>query len=90
MLSLVFNSLLFTTRLRKKKKKKPKGGVSRSKNVVMSEVFRRAEKASRDDDVVVSLIVKCDDICLTHILPRLNQTDLKFLYGGEYRDEKVD
>ena len=27
------------------------------------------------------LIVKCDDICLTHILPRLNQTDIKFLYG---------
>ena len=26
------------------------------------------------------LIVKCDDICLTHILPRLNQTDIKFLY----------
>ena len=26
-----------------------------------------AEKASRDDDVVVGLIVKCDDICLTHI-----------------------
>jgi len=31
--------------------------------------------------------VKCDDICFTHILPRLNQTDLKFLYevNGETR-----
>jgi hypothetical protein len=26
------------------------------------------------------VIVKCDDICFTHILPRLNGTDLKFLY----------
>ena len=25
--------------------------------------------------------MKCDDICFTHILPRLNRTDLKFLYG---------
>ena len=32
-------------------------------------------------------IVKCDDICFTHILPRLNRTDLKFLYevNGETR-----
>ena len=27
------------------------------------------------------LIVNNDDICFTHILPRLNGTDLKFLYG---------
>ena len=26
------------------------------------------------------LIVKCDDICFVHILPRLNGTDVKFLY----------
>ena len=33
------------------------------------------------------VIVKCDDICFTHVLPRLNQTDLKFLYdvNGETR-----
>ena len=24
--------------------------------------------------------MKCDDICFTHILPRLNSNDLKFLY----------
>ena len=24
--------------------------------------------------------MKCDDICFTHVLPRLNGTDLKFLY----------
>ena len=27
------------------------------------------------------LIVNNDDICFTHILPRLNRTDLKFLHG---------
>ncbi|CAL6335759.1 unnamed protein product [Bathycoccus prasinos] len=33
------------------------------------------------------VIVKCDDICFTHIIPRLNQTDLKFLgrLNGETR-----
>jgi hypothetical protein len=30
---------------------------------------------------VWSLIVKNDDICFTHVLPRLNATDIKFLYG---------
>jgi hypothetical protein len=25
--------------------------------------------------------VKCDDICFTHVLPRLHATDVKFLYG---------
>jgi len=30
---------------------------------------------------VWDLIVKNDDICFTHILPRLNRTDLKFLGG---------
>ena len=38
-------------------------------------------------DVLWDLVVKCDDICFTHILPRLNRTDVKFLYGvnGETR-----
>ena len=33
------------------------------------------------------VIVKCDDICFTHVLPRLNRTDLKFLdrVNGETR-----
>jgi hypothetical protein len=30
---------------------------------------------------VWDLIVKCDDICFKHIIPRLNETDVKFLYG---------
>ena len=32
-------------------------------------------------DSLWDVIVKCDDVCFTHILPRLNRTDLKFLYG---------
>ena len=33
------------------------------------------------------MIVENDDICFTHILPRLNGTDVKFLFGvnGETR-----
>ena len=31
-------------------------------------------------DSLWDLIVKCDDVCFTHILPRLNSTDLKFLH----------
>ena len=58
-----------------------------------SEAKRRRSKFEEDDDdamieeredsssVLWSLIVNNnDDICFTHILPRLNGTDLKFLY----------
>jgi hypothetical protein len=33
--------------------------------------------------------VKCDDICFTHILPRLNRTDLKFLYEVNTETRKL-
>ena len=33
--------------------------------------------------------MKCDDICFTHILPRLNQTDLKFLYEVNKETRKL-
>jgi len=35
------------------------------------------------------VIVKNDDICFTHILPRLNRTDLKFLYGVNTETRKL-
>ena len=35
------------------------------------------------------VVVKCDDICFTHILPRLNRTDLKFLYGVNSETRKL-
>jgi len=52
------------------------------------------EGERRDDDdsflgSLWSLIVKCDDICFTHILPRLNQTDLKFLYDVNSETRKL-
>ena len=42
---------------------------------------------SGERDVLWDLVVKCDDICFTHILPRLDSNDLKFLYevNGETR-----
>jgi len=36
-----------------------------------------------------SLIVKCDDVCFTHILPRLNSNDVKFLYGVNTETRKL-
>ena len=41
----------------------------------------RAQKRRIEERDLWSLIVKCDDICFQHILPRLNATDVKFLYG---------
>jgi len=35
------------------------------------------------------LIVNNDDICFTHILPRLNRTDLKFLHGVNSETRKL-
>jgi hypothetical protein len=43
----------------------------------------------RDSLSLWGLIVKCDDICFTHILPRLNRTDLKFLYGVNTETRKL-
>ena len=40
-------------------------------------------------DVLWDLVVKCDDICFTHILPRLNRTDLKFLYDVNSETRKL-
>ena len=38
---------------------------------------------------VWDLIVNNDDICFKHILPRLNKTDLKFLYGVNTETRKL-
>ena len=54
-------------------------------------VRTRAQKRRMGErDSLWDVIVKCDDICFKHILPRLNATDVKFLYESEYGDEKVD
>ena len=61
------------------------------------EVTTRARTKKRDtaeerDSFVSSLwelIVKCDDVSFQHILPRLNGTDLKFLYGVNSETRKL-
>ena len=59
----------------------------------LAGVKTRAQKSrmiGERDSRLWDLIVKNDDICFEHILPRLNQTDLKILVRREYGDEKVD
>ena len=43
----------------------------------------------RDSLSLWDVIVKCDDICFTHILPRLNRTDLRFLYEVNSETRKL-
>ena len=52
-----------------------------------SGVTTSAQKGRMGERDLWDVIVKCDDICFTHVLPRLNATDIKFLYGvnGETR-----
>jgi len=50
---------------------------------------RRRKKKKRSKSLLWSLIVNNDDICFTHILPRLNQTDLKFLYEVNKETRKL-
>ena len=53
-------------------------------------ISTRAQKRRIGErDSLWDVIVKCDDICFTHILPRLNQTDLKFLYGVNTETRKL-
>ncbi|CAL6395950.1 unnamed protein product [Bathycoccus prasinos] len=53
-------------------------------------ISTRAQKRRMGErDSLWDVIVKCDDICFTHILPRLNQTDVKFLYGVNTETRKL-
>ena len=50
------------------------------------------QKRRRGDERTSSLwdvVVKCDDITFTHILPRLNRTDVKFLHGVNSETRKL-
>ena len=49
----------------------------------------RAQKRRRGARDLWEVIVKCDDICFTNILPRLNRTDLKFLYEVNTETRKL-
>ena len=48
---------------------------------------QKRRRGDERDSSLWSVIVNKDDICFTHILPRLNATDVKFLYevNGETR-----
>ena len=49
----------------------------------------RGQKRQRGARDLWEVIVKCDDICFTHILPRLNSSDVKFLYGVNTETRKL-
>ena len=55
----------------------------------MTGVRTRAQKRRIGERDVWDLIVKNDDICFKHILPRLNGTDLKFLYDVNTETRKL-
>ena len=50
---------------------------------------KRRIGGERTRDSLWDLIVKCDDICFTHILPKLNRMDVKFLYGVNSETRKL-
>ena len=45
-------------------------------------MLTRAQKRRMGERDLWDMIVNNDDICFKHILPRLNQTDVKFLYDA--------
>jgi hypothetical protein len=49
----------------------------------------RAQKRRIGERDVWDLIVNNDDISFKHILPRLNATDVKFLYGVNTETRKL-
>ena len=51
----------------------------RERRRAMSSTTRERERVAGERNVW-DVIVNNDDICFKHILPRLNQTDIKFLY----------
>ena len=63
--------------------------VRRSQRMSSSGVTTRAQKRRIGERDLWDLIVNNDDICFTHVLPRLNQTDLKFLYGVNSETRKL-
>ena len=87
------SSFVVVTRLRERRRKKKKrrslSCVARqTSNHVWSE-DASAEKTDWGERFFGDLIVNNDDICFKHILPRLNSTDLKFLYGVNSETRKL-
>ncbi|CAL6316260.1 unnamed protein product [Bathycoccus prasinos] len=64
--------------------------VSGGERVTRAMVTTRARKRKVGErDSLWDLVVKNDDISLTHIVPRLNQTDVKFLYDVNSETRKL-
>ena len=57
--------------------------------MMIVEGERRDDDDDDDSFLLWDVIVKCDDICFTHILPRLNSSDVKFLYGVNTETRKL-
>jgi len=87
----IFSSL--TKNKKREKKKKKRSWFCRDTYVTTGAMTtRETQQKSRmigKSDSLWDLIVKNDDICFTHILPRLNRTDLKFLYGVNSETRKL-
>ena len=50
---------------------------------------RKRKVESQRDSFLWDVVVNNDDICFKHILPRLNGTDVKFLYGVNTETRKL-
>jgi hypothetical protein len=67
----------------------PKGNTNKGSSGTMRAFARTRKRAREGDDSLWEVIVKWDDICFKHILPRLNQTDVKFLYEVNTETRKL-
>ena len=64
--------------------------MSEGEKVTCAVVTTRARKRKVGErDSLWDLIVRNDDICFTHILPRLNSTDVKILYEVNSETRKL-
>ena len=64
--------------------------MSEGEKVTCAVVTTRARKRKVGErDSLWDLVVKNDDISLTHIIPRLNQTEVKFLYDVNSETRKL-
>ena len=50
---------------------------------------KRKTRTCEQRDSLWDLIVNNDDICFKHVLPRLNGTDVKFLFGVNTETRKL-
>ena len=69
----LFQKQTFLSRARKERERE------RERRRAMSSTTRARERRAGERNVW-DVIVNNDDICFKHILPRLNQTDIKFVY----------